>query len=321
MKLKDYLRNFTIAPIQLTGLEMCIAASACLIAIFSTAAITQACAYANSPILIASMGASAVIVFAIPGSPLAQPWPLVGGQMLSALVGICAAHYLPDISAAAALAVGLSVWLMLLLRCLHPPGAATALAPVLSGPHWPGPDFGFLLAPVGINVAAMLFMALAINRLLLRRDYPARIQVSRQPNRQNPRQGDLAGIDQADIDEATSGFNQFLDVGADDLRQILTRLQLRVFEKNAGVQHCGDIMRSDIITVEYATEVEAAWALMHEQHLKALPVLDKTGRVIGIVTRYDFLKNLKLTPYQSFQEKWLAFIKRSLDVTDRKSVV
>jgi CBS domain-containing membrane protein len=52
--------------------------------------------------------------------------------------------------------------------------------------------------------------------------------------------------------------------------------------------------------------------------LKALPVLDRSSRVIGIVTQYDFLKNLKLTPYQNFQDKWLAFIKRSQDITTNK---
>ena len=80
-------------------------------------------------------------------------------------------------------------------------------------------------------------------------------------------------------------------------------------------------MQRNIITVEYATEVEWAWTLMHEHHLKVLPVLDKSKRVIGIVTHYDFLKHIKLTPYQSFQEKWLSFIKPSLDVTTQKPEV
>jgi CBS domain-containing membrane protein len=77
-------------------------------------------------------------------------------------------------------------------------------------------------------------------------------------------------------------------------------------------------MRRGIISVEYSTEVEAAWLLMHEHGLKVLPVLDRNKRVVGIVTRYEFLKHLKLTPHRNFQEKWLAFIKPSPDPTTDK---
>lgn len=133
MKPADLLRRLAIEPIQLSFKDKWIAALACLAAILLTGAITQICAAEHAPVLVASMGASAVILFALPGSPLAQPWPLVGGQMLSALIGCGMIYYTPDIVTASALAVGLSVLAMLRLRCLHPPGAATALAPILSG--------------------------------------------------------------------------------------------------------------------------------------------------------------------------------------------
>lgn len=318
MKLAAVLRRFAIEPIQLSILEKCIAALACLTAILLTAAITQVYAAEHAPVLVASMGASAVILFAIPGSPLAQPWPFIGGQMLSASIGVGTAWYVPEVVPASALAVGLSVLAMLSLRCLHPPGAATALAPVLTGLHTSLPDFEFLLAPVGINVALMLILALTINRLLLRRDYPARMASGSSSSAQNISEGNLAGISPADIEQATRGHNQFLDIGADELCRIFTRLQLLSFQKNMGSMSCGEIVQRGIITVEYATEVESAWALMHDNHLKVLPVLDRTQRVIGIVTHYDFLKHLQLAPYRSFQDKWLAFIKRTQEITTDK---
>ena len=88
------------------------------------------------PWLVAPLGASAVLVFALPASPMAQPWAVVGGNTLSALVGIVGVHgvYLlgaPEL--AAALAVATAIALMLTLRCLHPPGGATALMMVLGG--------------------------------------------------------------------------------------------------------------------------------------------------------------------------------------------
>ncbi|AWW45627.1 HPP family protein [Polynucleobacter paneuropaeus] len=82
--------------------------------------------------LMASLGASALLVFALPQSPLAQPWAVIAGNTLSALVGISCAHFtdLP-ISVTLALAASLSILGMFMLRCLHPPAAAVALIAVL----------------------------------------------------------------------------------------------------------------------------------------------------------------------------------------------
>lgn len=316
MKLLDYLRYLTIAPIKLTFREKCLAVLGCLSAILLTAAITQSYMAEQLPIMVASMGASAVILFAIPSSPMAQPWPFIGGQMLSALIGVYSAFYIDDMVLAAALAVGLSVMVMLSLHCLHPPGAATALAPVLGNFHPGALDNHFLWMPVGVNVVLMLSLALLINRLL-GRDYPSRVDNTR-VSTIDSNQSRLAAISRADIEQATQVVDHFLDVSADDLCQIFTRLQLISFQRNRGQLTCGEIMVRDIITVEYGTDVESAWLLMHEHKLKALPVLDKTHHVIGIVTRYDFFKNLKLTPYLSFQEKLLAFIKRTPEISTNK---
>jgi CBS domain-containing membrane protein len=82
--------------------------------------------------LMASLGASALLVFALPQSPLAQPWAVIGGNTLSALVGISCAHFMDlPITVALALAVSLSILGMFVLRCLHPPAAAVALIAVL----------------------------------------------------------------------------------------------------------------------------------------------------------------------------------------------
>lgn len=316
-----FFDNFTIASNQITLIQKGYAALACLMAIYLTATVTQLYAIENAGILVASMGASAVLLFVVPSSTMAKPWPFAAGQMISALVGIYVAHYEVDFVRASALAVGLSVLLMLLLRCLHPPGAATALASLQNTVNADLPDFSFLLMPVGINVVIMLMIALLVNRLILPRFQLAKTPMPAYLTNQNDQQGYLLSINTGDIEQVIQSFDKFLDIGTDDLCQLLTQVHLRSFQKNAAIKTCSDIMQRNIITVEYATEVESAWALMHEHHLKVLPVLDKSKRVIGIVTHYDFLKHIKLTPYQSFQEKWLSFIKPSLDVTTQKPEV
>ncbi len=315
-RLIDYFKRFTIAPLKFTFQEKCIASIACLAAIAVTGSISHVYAGEHVSILVASMGASAVILFAVSSSPMASPWSFVGGQMFSALIGVLCAFYIDDIVLAAALAVGLSVLLMLNLGCLHPPGAATALAPVLGNFHPTALDVGFLWMPVGINVLVMLFVALIVNRVL-KRDYPAQTATLKRVDL-DARQGRLVGVSREDVEQATQHIDHYLDISADELCQIFTRLQLNTFIKNQGELSCGEIMVRDIITVEFGTEVESAWQLMHEHHLKVLPVLDKSRHIIGIVTRYDFFKNVELTPYASFQDKLHAFIKRTPDVSANK---
>src|SRR6195952_2699448 len=80
------------------------------------------------PWLVAPIGASAVLLFAVPASPLAQPWPIVGGNVLSALVGLAVVHVVDERTLAVALAVALAIAVMSVTRCLHPPGGAMAMA-------------------------------------------------------------------------------------------------------------------------------------------------------------------------------------------------
>ena len=81
--------------------------------------------------LMASLGASALLVFALPQSPMAQPWAVIAGNTLSALVGVSCFHLLGEPLLAAPVAAALSILGMFILRCLHPPAAAVALIAVL----------------------------------------------------------------------------------------------------------------------------------------------------------------------------------------------
>lgn len=79
----------------------------------------------------AFLGASALLVFALPGSPMAQPWAVIAGNTLSALVGVAVIYLIDEPLLAMPLAASLSILGMFILRCLHPPAAAVALIVVL----------------------------------------------------------------------------------------------------------------------------------------------------------------------------------------------
>ena len=86
-------------------------------------------------LVLASMGASAFLLFVTPHSPMAQPWPVVAGHLVSAFIGVACAQWIDNAPLAAAIAVLLSIFAMHVLHCLHPPSAATAMIAVLGGPE------------------------------------------------------------------------------------------------------------------------------------------------------------------------------------------
>ena len=112
------------------------------------------------------MGASAVLLFAVPASPMAQPWPIIGGNVVSALVGIAVAKVVPDPTLAIGLAVGLAIGCMSILRCLHPPGGAAALTGVIGGPAVAAAGFMFPFVPVALNAVALVALGWAVPQAL-----------------------------------------------------------------------------------------------------------------------------------------------------------
>ena len=127
----------------------------------------------SAPLLVASMGASAVLLFAVPHGQLSQPWPALVGHIASAAIGVTCASVLGPTFVAAALAVGLAIAAMHLCKSIHPPGGATALTAVLGGPAIVDMGFRFVLTPVALNAAVMVLLAIAFNGLFPWRRYPA----------------------------------------------------------------------------------------------------------------------------------------------------
>ncbi|MBX3523656.1 MAG: HPP family protein [Xanthobacteraceae bacterium] len=125
------------------------------------------------PLLIAPMGASAVLLFAASHSPLAQPWSILGGNTIAALVGVFTYMWLKDPIAACGVAVAGAIGLTSLLGCLHPPAGAVALTAVLGGPAVHNLGYKFVLWPVGVNSLLLLIAALIFNNLTGLR-YPPR---------------------------------------------------------------------------------------------------------------------------------------------------
>lgn len=177
----------------------------------------------GATLIIASMGASAVLLFAVPHGQLSQPWPVFAGHMLSAAIGVTCARYIPSLPLAAGCAVGLSIGVMHHFKCIHPPGGATALTAVIGGSGVTSLGYGFLWSPVLQNVLVMLLIAIAFNAFFSWRRYPAVLNRNR---RQKP-----SKVTHDDVVAALRSVDSFVDISEDDLLRLIDLLETK--RKNA----------------------------------------------------------------------------------------
>lgn len=123
--------------------------------------------------IIGSFGASAVLIYGAIRSPLAQPRNLIGGHVLSAVIGVTAFQLLGgQLWLASALAVSTAIALMHLTKTLHPPGGATALIAVIGGDSVHQLGYLYVLIPAGLGALVMLTVALLVNNIAANRRYP-----------------------------------------------------------------------------------------------------------------------------------------------------
>ena len=169
------------------------------------------------PIIVAPLGASAVLVFAVPASPLAQPWSVVGGNVLSTLVGVAMFQAIPSLPLAAGCAVGGAILVMSLARCLHPPGGAAALTAVIGSQGIHAAGFSFAFAPVAINSIALVALGMFFHRAT-GRSYPHEPALA-------PPGGDASRIRPEDVDAALEDMHESFDIAREDLDMLLAHAE------------------------------------------------------------------------------------------------
>lgn len=321
LKIYHYIVPETV---QLSTAEKLRSALAVFIGILFTAYISSIfISGIGLPVLVASMGASSILLFAVSSSPLSQPWPLVGGTVIAALIGVSCGKLISDLYLAAAISVALSLFMMQIFRCLHPPGGAMALIPLMGDASVHELGYRFVLQPVGLNVLVLLLLGFMINNLLPGRRYPARATPVRKDihKHDDPGSLDRVGVNQSDLRNALKQIDTYLDVSEEDLSRVYKMAGMQAYRRKMGEITCADIMSRDLVTAEYGTELEEAWAQLRYHKIKAIPVVDRAQRVIGIITLVDFLKRANLKTYDTFQDKLMKFIKRTPGMASDKPEV
>ena len=238
-----------------------------------------------SALIVAPMGASAVLVFAVPASPLAQPWPVVGGNAVSALVGVAVARAVPDPVLAAALAVGLAMAAMSLTRSLHPPGGAAALTAVIGGPAVASAGFLFALVPVGVNALILVAAGIVFHRLS-GRAYPhvaAAAPAGSVHGTADDPPGLRTGVRPEDVDAALASLDDAFDIDRGDILRLVGAVEQQALVRAHGTPRAADIMSRDVVMARLSTPPDAARGLLLRHNIRTLPVVDDEGRLVGTV--------------------------------------
>ena len=246
-------------------------------------------------LIVPSMGASAVLLFAVPHGALSQPWNVFGGHALSAIIGVsCAMIFSNEIIAASA-AVGIAVGVMHYMRCIHPPGGATALAAVIGGEATHALGYQFVLTPVMLNTLVMLAVAVAFNFVFPWRRYPAWLADKDRQEVAEVTRVSERHIEHADLVAALGQIDSFIDVSENDL--------LRIYQLATGEAEQRHLLPGQIVLGHYYSSVEYGedWSVRqvvdesHNPDPKKDMVVYKVVagaelRTSGVVTRTEFAR-------------------------------
>lgn len=220
----EKLKSFFSSGLTRTGhLEKWISGFGGLAGMLAVIAISQKAVGADgAALVVASMGATAVLLFAVPHGPLSQPWPVIGGHSISAFIGVSCALWIPDTLISASAAVALAISSMHYLRCLHPPGGATALTAVVGGERFHALGFNYVFMPVFTSAVTIVIVAVLFNYLFSWRRYPASLA-----NRNNGRpladtqaSTETNRLTRRDLETALKSLNRVVDISGHDLEDI-----------------------------------------------------------------------------------------------------
>ena len=241
--------------------------------------------------MLAAVGATAIILFSMPHSPMAQPWSVLGGYFISAVVALIVSMIVVNPIVGTGISVALVVMLMLSFKCLHPPAGAIAVFVTTQKPSGTAAMID-MMASILLSSLLLLVAAGLINKLLGRR-YP-QCQSDQPKNlHRTDDQPPMArtGLAHEDLEYALKKHGTYVDVQENELVDLFDTAVSHAFSRKMNTL-CGDIMARDVVSISEQDSIGVAWNLLHRHKIKALPVIDPERRIVGIVTIADFLKDV-----------------------------
>lgn len=293
-RLIDWCRSFAPAPLSARPAEWLRAAIGIgLVLLLIIPASALVFGSSISLPLVAPAAASAVLVFAASSSPFAQPWSVIGGNLLATAIGVALGTSDLPVAAAAGIAGALAILCLFILRCLHPPAAALALVAVIGSPQVHA--FGFeLLYPVAFNSLLLVSVALVYNNLSGHAYPKPRPHKGNPHHTHDPLPSERMSFSEDDVERALADFGEYVDVTRDDLAQLIKQTEKHALRRSMGEITAADIMSRDLYWGTPDCSIQQAWQTLREHRLHSFPVLEPDSRrLVGIVTLVDLLKHFQ----------------------------
>ena len=246
---------------------------------------------------IAPMGASAVLLFAVAASPLAQPWNVVVGNTIAGVIGVSCALWIPNLTIAFSVAVALSIFLMMTTDSLHPPSGAVAITAVLGGGEVHNLGYAFVLYPVLLNSILLLIIAVIFNRFM-GKQYPQKAQINTRSA--DPTALQKVSVQPKDIQQVLAKQTELIDISEYDLQHIILEAQYLADARKPETYTCGDIMTKDVICLYENDEVKDVLAKFKQINLMSLPVVNTQNILIGTLALYDVMECFNREPDMKF---------------------
>ena len=250
---------------------------------------TAACALALSPdawlgvYLIPPLGASSVLLFAAPNSPLAQPWPTILGSTVAALTATIVCWFVRDPLVRVPMAVGLAIVVMALCRATHPPGGAIAMSVAVGVGPSADLGLGFALLPVAAGTAILVLVATLYARATGRR-YPFR--QFQEPNTHGTTDRpavERLNLTEEELTDILVRYRQSLNLGVEDLARLIAAAEMQAASHRTDMQSAADIMSRDLVTIGPRTPLREVAGLFARHGFTSLPVVGEGGRFLGII--------------------------------------
>lgn len=243
--------------------------------------------------LIAPFGASSVLLFAVPNSPLAQPWSAVVGNTLAALVGVAVVLLVDDPALRIALSVSLSIVVLSLARAVHPPAGAVAMTAAMNPDAIHELGFRFALAPVAVGSTLLVAVAIVYAHLTGRR-YPFRHydDESAHHTADHPAVERL-GLTEEELTEILRRYRQSLNLGVEDLARLIGAAEMQAASHQADPLTAADIMSCDLVTVHPDTPLSEVADLFRLHAFTSLPVVDDNDRFLGVIFQLHLIRRAR----------------------------
>ncbi|GGM17578.1 hypothetical protein GCM10011534_44490 [Pseudooceanicola nanhaiensis] len=243
--------------------------------------------------LVAPFGASSVLLFAVPNSPLAQPWSAIVGNTVAALVGVAVCLLVTDPALRIALAVGLAITATILCRAVHPPAGAVAMTAAMSPDAIAHLGFWFALTPIGVGTVSLVLLATLYARLT-GRHYPFRQfddPSNHGTNDRNPME--RLGLSEEALTGILERYRQSFNLGVEDLARLIGAAELQAATQSSGPLTAEDIMSRGLVTVAPETPLGEIADLFRRHRFTALPVVGADQSFLGVIFQIHLISQAR----------------------------